>query len=53
MKHREFKKKVLEILSSDKDIGELLAFPKKRTASLLISFLSYPDENIKKRAMEK
>ncbi len=51
MKFRELKKSIFDILNSDKDLKSLLDFPKKKVAIRLISFLSYPNDYIKKRAI--
>lgn len=51
MKFRTLKKKIFEILNSKEDLNKLIHFPKKKVVSHLIAFLSYPDEQIKKRAI--
>jgi len=51
MSFKSLKKKILNILKSDQDLKKLLSYPKKSVATHLTSFLSYPDEDIKKRAI--
>ncbi len=51
MSFKSLKKEILDILRSNQDLRRLLSYPKKVVATHLTSFLSYPDENIKKRAI--
>jgi len=51
MNFRNLKKEILNVIRSG-DLDKLDSFPKKKTVSFLIGFLSYPDEQIKKRAIK-